>query len=188
MNVHRATGAQSRAVGTVAAMRRPARLTATITLCVLTALGTGCSSGSSDTAASTTSAPRPTNTLPPLPAMPFEMHQRVGLGANWQMIVDSAALDGTTLHVEVQLLNVGTTPFTLPGAASLFAARPGLYKADLPATGGRGDTAVVAAGTTAKVGIDVADFVAISGSNPVLYLKGGALDGSKDTLVNLRLS
>ena len=71
---------------------------------------------------------------------------------------------------------------------SLFAVRAGLYKADQSATGGRGDTATVAAGTTAKVGIDVAAFVSIPGSDPVLYLKGGALDGSKDTLVTLHLA
>lgn len=157
-----------------------------IALCVATFAGAGCSSSSVSTA-STTTAKAPATTLPPLPALPFEMGQRIALGPSWQMIVDGATLDGTTLRVDVQLLNVGTAPFTLPGAAQLFAVRAGLYKPDQAVTGGTGDTAAVAGGATAKVRVEAKGFTPIAGSDPVLFLRGGALAGSKDTLVTLHL-
>ena len=144
-----------------------------------------CSSSGSTTAATSTTHKTQITYDPHATPSPFEMHQKIGFGPVWSMVVDKATDDEKSIDVTVLLDNTAATPTLLPDPQILFTYRPTLFGSDVAPASSSGGNREVAAGHTETVVLHFPAYTPVPKAG-VLYLHDKHLPGTENVTVDLR--
>jgi hypothetical protein len=146
---------------------------------------TGCSSSGSTTAATSTTHKTQITYDPHATPSPFEMHQKIGFGPVWTMIVDKATATPSSIDVTVILANDGTASALAPDPQLLFTYRPTLFGADTVPTSSSGGNRDVQTGKSTTIVLHFPPLTPTPKSG-VLFLHNQHLAGHQSVTVNLR--
>jgi hypothetical protein len=161
----------------------------TTVLCGLaaTAIGLGACASSSTKAKPLGNGGATTTTQKLIPGRnPFPMHQHIGLGDVWEMIVNDTSQHGQTRTVDLDLINDSGKAQKLPAdLGPLFKARAAIFTSEYPLHSATGAGATV--GPFKSIGLHLVfePFPAKS-AFPALYFYGKNLGNSLDVAVGLK--